>query len=72
MQEQRLETLCYWVRKHSRLNLAYNAALFMLEVAQAEAMKMVNELEEAQEKKPDPKLPDKFKINSKWLVWEEQ
>lgn len=40
MQEQRLETLCYWVRKHSRLNLAYNAALFMLEVAQAEAMKM--------------------------------
>ncbi len=34
-------------------------------------MKMVNELEEAQEKKPDPKLPDKFKINSKWLLWEE-
>jgi hypothetical protein len=32
---------------------------------------MVNELEEGQEKKPDPKLPDEFKLNSKWLVWEE-
>ncbi len=28
MQEQWLETMRYWVHKRSRLNLAYNAALF--------------------------------------------
>ena len=33
------------------------------------AMKMVSALEETAEKEPDVKMPDKFKLTSKWIVF---
>ena len=44
-----------------------------LNLIQAEATKMINELEEAEREKnqPDPKLPDKFKAKTKWSVWQD-
>ncbi len=49
-----------------------NPALFTLVLAREEAInKMVNALEEATEKDPEVKLPDKFKITSKWIIFSE-
>ncbi len=70
-QEQLLETMQFWTQARARANLPLNAALFTLAVAQSEATKMVNALEETAEKEPDVKMPDKFKLTSKWRIFGE-
>ncbi len=70
-QEQLLETMRFWAQARVRANLPLNAALFTLALAQTEAMKMVSALEETAEKEPDVKMPDKFKLTSKWIVFSE-
>jgi hypothetical protein len=68
-QKQLLETMRFWAQARVRANLPLNAALFTLALAQTEAMKMVSALEETAEKEPDVKMPDKFKLTSKWIVF---
>jgi hypothetical protein len=70
-QEQMLETLRYWVQNRVRANLPVNPALFTAAVANAEAIQMVTILEESSEKEPEVKMPDKFKLTSKWIVFSE-
>jgi hypothetical protein len=69
--EQMLETIRFWMQSRIRANLPVNPALFTLVLAREEAIKMVNALEEATEKDPEVKLPDKFKITSKWIIFSE-
>jgi hypothetical protein len=71
-QEQLLTAMRHWVKTRVRTNRDIHPDLFTRDVAIAEAIKMVNIAEEAQgEKESDVKLPDKFKITSKWIVFSE-
>lgn len=70
-QEQMLETMRYRVQTRMRANLPINPALFTIAVAQSEAIKMIRELEEGTDKDPEVKMPDKFKLGSKWIIFSE-
>ncbi len=70
-QEQMLETMRYWVQTRMRANIPINPTQFTLAVAREEAMKLVYETEESTEKDPEVKLPDKFKLSSKWIIFSE-
>jgi hypothetical protein len=59
-QEQLLETMRYWVQQRMRANLQIVPGLFTQEVANAEALNIVVQLEE---------MPDKFKLTSKWILF---
>ena len=73
LKEQWLITLRNWTLKRQKMNLPLDADLIPLNLIQAEAMKMINELEEAEREKnqSDPKLPDKFEAKTKWSVWQD-
>jgi hypothetical protein len=71
-QEQLLTAMRNWVKTRVRTNRDINPALFTRDVAIAEAIKMVNIAEEVQsEKESDVKMPEKFKITSKWIIFSE-
>jgi hypothetical protein len=71
-QEQLLTAMRHWVKTRVRTNRSIDANLFTREVAIAEAIKMVNIAEEViSEKESDVKLPEKFKISSKWIIFAE-
>jgi hypothetical protein len=71
-QEQLLTAMRHWVKTRVRINHDINPDLFTREVAINEAIKMVNAAEEIiSEKESDVKLPEKFKITTKWIVFSE-
>ncbi len=71
-QEQLLTAMRHWVKTRVRVNRDINPDLFTREVAINEAIKMVNAAEEIiSEKESDVKLPEKFKITTKWIVFSE-
>jgi hypothetical protein len=71
-QEQLLTAIRHWVKTRVRVNRNINPDLFTREVAINEAIKMVNAAEEIiSEKESDVKLPEKFKITTKWIVFSE-
>jgi hypothetical protein len=71
-QEQFLTAMRNWVKTRVRTNPPIDPDLFTREVAVAEAIKMVNQAEEiAIEKDTDVKAPEKFKLNTKWIVFAE-
>jgi hypothetical protein len=71
-QEQLLTAMRHWVKTRARTNRDIDPALFTREVAVAEAIKMVNIAEQPEsEKESDVKIPDKFKLTSKWIVFSE-
>ena len=71
-QEQFLTAMRNWVKTRVRTNRPIDPDLFTREVAVAEAIKMVNQAEEiAIEKDTDVKAPEKFKLNTKWIVFAE-
>jgi hypothetical protein len=71
-QEQLLTAMRHWVKTRVRTNRDIYPDLFTRDVAIAEAIKMVNLALEAQgEKESNVKLPEKFKITSKWIVFSE-
>jgi hypothetical protein len=71
-QEQLLTTMRHWVKTRVRTNRDINPDLFTGDAAIAEAIKMVNLAEEAPgEKESDVKLPEKFKITNKWIIFSE-
>jgi hypothetical protein len=71
-QEQLLTTMQNWVKTRVRLNQNIDPQLFTRDVAIAEAIKMVNIAEESiNDKESDVKLPDKFKLSTKWVIFAE-
>ena len=71
-QEQLLTAMRHWVKTRARTNRDIDPALFTREVAVSEAIKMVNIAEQPEsEKESDVKMPDKFKLTSKWIVFSE-
>jgi hypothetical protein len=55
-----------------RTSCTVDPQLFTCDVAVSEAIKMVNLAEEATtDKESDIKLPEKFKLTSKWIVFAE-
>jgi hypothetical protein len=71
-QEQFLTAMRHWVKTRVRTNRDINPVLFTRDVAIAESIKMVNIAEEVQsEKESDVKMPEKFKITTKWIVFSE-
>jgi hypothetical protein len=71
-QEQLLTAMRHWVKTRVRTNRPIDSNLFTREVAIAEAIKMVNIAEEIiSEKESDVKMPEKFKLTSKWIVFAE-
>jgi hypothetical protein len=71
-QEQLLTAMRYWVKTRVRPNHDINPNLFIREIAISKAIKMVNAAEEViSEKESDVKMPEKFKITSKWIVFSE-
>lgn len=62
VQEQLLEAMCNWVKTRTRCGMPIAANLFTLEVAEEEAIKMVNAIEAMKaEKQDETKMPSKFK-----------
>jgi hypothetical protein len=71
-QEQFLTAMRFWVKTRVRTNRTIDPQLFTRDVAVSEAIKMVNQAEEATaDKESDVKLPEKFKLTSKWIVFAE-
>lgn len=71
-QEQLLTAMWHWVKTKVHKNHDIDPRLFTREIAIAEAIKMVNYAEEPTvEKESDVKMPEKFKISSKWIVFSE-
>jgi hypothetical protein len=71
-QEQLLTAMRHWVKTRFCVNCDINPDLFTREVAIHEAIKMVNALKEKISKKEsDVKLPEKFKITTKWIIFSE-
>ena len=71
-QEQLLTAMRHWVKTRVRTGRDIDSRLFTRDIAITEAIKMVNIAEEQiSEKESDVKLPDKFKITSKWVVFSE-
>jgi hypothetical protein len=71
-QEQLLTAMRHWVKLRVRTNRSIESNLFTRDVAIAEAIKMVNIAEETiTEKESDVKLPEKFKMASKWIIFSE-
>lgn len=71
-QEQFLTAMRFWVKTHVCTNRTIDPQLITCDVAVSEAIKMVNQAEEATtEKESDIKLPEKFKLTTKWIVFEE-
>jgi hypothetical protein len=70
-QEQLLTAMWHWVKARVRTNQDIDPHLFTREIAVTEAIKMVNTEDEAQETDSEMKLPDKFKVTSKWTVFSE-
>jgi hypothetical protein len=70
-QEQLLTAMWHWVKARVRTNQDIDPRLFTREIAIAEAIKMVNTEDEAQETDSEMKLPDKFKVTTKWTVFSE-
>jgi hypothetical protein len=71
-QEQLLTAMRHWVKTRVRTNRSIDPILFNRDVAVNEAIKMVNIAEEIiSEKESDVKMPDKFKLTSKWIVFSE-
>jgi hypothetical protein len=69
-QEQFLTAMRHWVKTRVRTNRDINPALFTREVAITEAIKMVNITEEEKpEKESDVKMPDKFKVTTKRIIF---
>jgi hypothetical protein len=62
MQEQLLEAMHNWVKTRTHCGMPIAANPFTLEVAEEEAIKMVNATEAVKaEKQDDIKMPSKFK-----------
>jgi len=71
-QEQLLTAMQHCVKTHIRTGRDIDSRLFTRDMAIIEAIKMVNITEEQISKKEsDVKLPDKFKMTSKWGVFSE-
>jgi hypothetical protein len=72
-QEQLLTAMWHWVKACVQTNQDIDPHLFTRarEVAIAEAIKMVNTEDEAQETDSEMKLPDKFKLTTKWTIFSE-
>jgi hypothetical protein len=71
-QEQLLTAMRFWFKTHVRTNHTIDPQLFTCNVVVSEAIKMVNQAEEATaNKESDIKLPEKFKLTSKWIVYAE-
>jgi hypothetical protein len=71
-QEQLLTAMCHWVKSRVRINRSIESNLFTCDVAIAEVIKMVNIAKETiTEKESDIKLPEKFKMTSKWIIFSE-
>ncbi len=69
-QEQFLMAMQNWVKTRVRTNHLIDPALFTWEVAIMETIKMVNQSGEATSE-ADLKIPKKFKLSTKWVVFEE-
>jgi hypothetical protein len=71
-QEQFLTAMRHWVKMRVCTNCSIESNLFTRDVAIAEAIKMVNIAEEIiSEKESVVKLPEKFKLSSKWIIFSE-
>jgi hypothetical protein len=71
-QEQFLTAMRHWVKTRTCTNRNIDPALFTREVAVAEAIKMVNITGQPEsEKELDVKMPKKFKLTSKWIIFSE-
>ena len=71
-QEQLLTVMRHWVKCRVRTNRDIDPRLFTRDTAIAEAIKMVNITEESgAEKESDIKMPEKFKISMKWIIFSE-
>jgi hypothetical protein len=71
-QEQLLTAMRHWVKTRVRTNRDIDPELFTRDVAISEAIKMVNVTKEViSEKESDVKMPEKFKLTSKWIVFSE-
>jgi hypothetical protein len=70
-QEQLLTAMRHWVKARVRTNQDINPQLFTREIAIAEAIRMVNTETEALETDTEMKLPDKFKVATKWTIFSE-
>ncbi len=71
-QEQLLTAMQHWVKTRVRTKRDIDPRLFTRDTAIAEAIKMINYVEEPiREKESDVKMPEKFKISSKWIVFSE-
>ncbi len=69
-QGQLLTVMRHWVKTRVHVNCDINPDLFTREAAVNKAIKMVNAAEEViPEKESDVKLPEKFKITTKWIVF---
>jgi hypothetical protein len=71
-QEQFLTAMRHWVKSRVRTNRSIDPNLFTRDTAIAESIKMVNIAEEVTtEKESDVKMPERFKMTSKWIVFSE-
>ncbi len=69
--EQLLTAMWHWVKTRTRTNQSIEPHLFTREVAIAEAIKMVNIEADTKETDTEMKLPEKFKLTTKWTVFSE-
>jgi len=71
-QEQLLTAMRHWAKTRVHTNRDIDPELFTRDVAISEAIKMVNVTKEViSEKESDVKMPEKFKLTSKWIVFSE-
>ena len=71
-QEQLLTAMRHWAKTRVHTNRDIDPELFTCDVAISEAIKMVNVTEEViSENETDVKMPEKFKLTSKWIVFSE-
>ncbi len=69
-QEQLMTVMRHWVKSRVRMKHDIDPRLFTRDTAISEAIKMVNITEESGvENESDIKMPEKFKISMKWIVF---
>jgi hypothetical protein len=69
--EQLLTAMWHWIKTRTRLNQDIDSELFDREVAISEAIKKVNIEEESKVTDAELKMPEKFKLTSKWTYFAE-